>query len=608
MKKTDFILLIAICLYSGLFYHQSPGLNFFFFNTALVVLMLIKSPTLRFNKMWWLATLGTLISSFFVAYHSNWLSIIANIVSLGLLSSFAVNKQVSVLVAMLGSYLNVVCSLFLMIGKWMTKRTFKEETSESPVKSRTSIGTRVLMFGLPFIMLLIFLLFYRASDPIFGHYVDMINLDFISFHWVTFTIGGWLLMYAFFCHYEWKQINKADISASGIITPSRINENAALNRFMSAINENTSGIALFGMLNLLLLIVNLLDTNFLFTRHLPAGVNFSQMVHQGVDSLIWSIIFAVGLILYHFRGRLNFFENNKTIKALALAWIAQNVYMIFTTGVRNYMYISSEGITAKRIGVYVYLGLCIIGLIYTFIKIIRLYTNWQLVRQVSLAFYIALVLSCVINWEAFITNYNYDFQLRHKKKTIDGGYYLSLDSKYLYQLVDLQNQGLNADPSNEHWLKLNSDIYDFMCKELKLSWPSFSMDNQTTKLRIMHLANTGKLQSIYLNDKQLDIQCLKTLKPTRLYLNRVGIDSFAVLKDLKQLKELTLKDPVRGAFIYGISNLSNLEKLDIHEWSVNDFTPLFNCKKLNKLVISNINEEQLKELKARLPNTEIVII
>jgi hypothetical protein len=117
-----------------------------------------------------------------------------------------------------------------------------------------------------------------------------------------------------------------------------------------------TGVLLLAMLNILLATVNGLDIYYLGILHTtPAGITFSQYLHNGTDSLIASIILAVSVILFYFRGYLNFYEGNKWLKALTYLWIAQNIMLVISTAYRNTVYIGDYGLTHKRIGVYVYL-------------------------------------------------------------------------------------------------------------------------------------------------------------------------------------------------------------------------------------------------------------
>jgi hypothetical protein len=97
--------------------------------------------------------------------------------------------------------------------------------------------------------------------------------------------------------------------------------------------------------------------------------------------------------------------------------------MISTTVFKNVAYISNWGLTYKRIGVYTYLLLAGIGILFTFYKVITKQSIWFLIRTNSIAFLICFSILSTINWNKVITNYNLTTIELHK---IDYDYLLSL--------------------------------------------------------------------------------------------------------------------------------------------------------------------------------------
>jgi len=603
MKKNDLILLISVGCYSYLFYEQLPGINFLVFNIIILFLMVRKRPEVLGLRNWRIAAAGAMLSAICIAWHGNLLSSIANILSLGLVAAYAINAKNSVVAGLLMSFVSVISSwYFIIINQFIIRPA---EAMESEEKPKQPFSTKMLVYGVPVIIVIIFFALYRNSNPVFDYFASKINFDFISFQWVLFTIFGWLLLFGFFCYREWKEVSTFDIKSSGTITSERINPNNLLNKILTVGNENTSGIMLFLLLNLMLLLVNIIDINFLFLNgELPKSVNRSQMVHQGVDALIWSIILAISLILYHFRGRLNFFENNRWIKVLALVWIFQNIFMVFSTGVRNEMYITADGITAKRIGVYFYLGLCIIGLIFTFVKILKLKTNWELVRQASFSFYIVLLLSCLFNWEAFITDYNVGFQKTHRKQ-VDGGYFVSLSAASLGELIDLRNKSIKYGDLPAEWQHIDDDILHFMKMREQTDWRSWCRDDQATYDDLKRLSRQGKLNALYLNSMTSDeLADIAPLQLQKLSIGIVSMDSLPDLSALENLKELHMEG---GSLrkLDGIEKLKNLEVLEIkNNNNIYDYAPLTKLVHLKKMYLTDYGINEVSKIQPLMPNTE----
>src|ERR1022692_2968143 len=98
MKRNDWLLLIAVTFYSFLFYRQSPGINFVIFNLVLLGCLALKNKHAAKSKRWLLVALGCLASSFCIGYYGNLLSVVANIISLSILSTLSMNRNSSVVI------------------------------------------------------------------------------------------------------------------------------------------------------------------------------------------------------------------------------------------------------------------------------------------------------------------------------------------------------------------------------------------------------------------------------------------------------------------------------------------------------------------------------
>jgi uncharacterized membrane protein len=134
--------------------------------------------------------------------------------------------------------------------------------------------------------------------------------------------------------------------------------------------------------------------------------NLSSDTHERVTAVIFSIIMAVGVILFYFKGGFNFDEKAKNLKKLAKIWILLNAILILSTIIKNSEYVSFFGLTYKRLGVYAFLILAIIGLVISFIKITKQKTNAFLFNQMIWYFYGTILLCSFVNWGNLITNYN----------------------------------------------------------------------------------------------------------------------------------------------------------------------------------------------------------
>ena len=169
--------------------------------------------------------------------------------------------------------------------------------------------------------------------------------------------------------------------------------------------ERRSGEITLFLLNVLLLVF-IATYNYEQFFELVKKSHLSSETHERVTAVIFSIIMAVGVLLFYFKGGFNFDEKAKNLKKLAKIWILLNGFLILSTIIKNSEYVSFFGLTYKRLGVYAFLILSIIGLIISFVKIIKQKTNAFLFNQMIWYFYGTILLCSFVNWGNIITHYN----------------------------------------------------------------------------------------------------------------------------------------------------------------------------------------------------------
>ena len=421
MKRNDIPIILATAAYSWLFYMQSAGINYFIFNTLLVALLVLRNSSLLFSKAFIAAAVGCVVSSFFVMWYGTELPYVADMISMVLLAGMSFDRQSSFIIACLHSIYSIVSGpIFLILD------TLEGIGSTDEKGGASNVFKKVALAIIPLMIFFIFFVIYRSGNPIFDQFAAKINFDFISIAWCSFTVGGLILMYGFFKQRVMKYTSEADHGATDDLIPVTL-EDHIKSSTISVGNLVYTGVLLLAMLNILLATVNGLDIYYLGILHTtPVGITFSQYLHNGTDSLIVSIILAVSVILFYFKGYLNFYEGNKWLKALTYLWIAQNIMLVISTAYRNTVYIGDYGLTHKRIGVYVYLILCITGLVTTFIKISMGKNNWFLFRKNGWIVYGMMIVACPFDWDSIITEF--DISRFENNRTME------VDQRYLVDL------------------------------------------------------------------------------------------------------------------------------------------------------------------------------
>lgn len=637
MKKNDWAILISVFVYGALFYDQTAGINFLLFNILIVGLLLFRQFDLIKNKVWLSVALGALASSFFIYMYGSALAIWANMFSLFILSALSIGPKTSFLTSIFLTVCSVSTSCVFMFIDWVNRK----KNQIIGVYQRP-FYVKLFLFVIPFLIAVLFFFFYQTSNPLFYDFTKDINLDFISIGWMFFTLGGLLLLYGFFHNKIMPSVYELDEKVSLNLTPEIASSKNFLNGLMRIDNENLSGIILFIMLNTLLLILNMLDINyFLFNGKLPEGVSHKGFVHDGIGTLITSIIIAICIILFYFRGELNFHKQNKWLKMMALLWILQNAFIIFSTAYRNNLYIEESGISYKKIGVYVYLILALIGLATTFIKVVKLKTNWYLFRVNAAVYYYFIVFCCFFNWDVIITNFNIKkYTDEHKK--LEKYLLLDLSYKNLPQLLTLPDSAANSDDyeARDYYnfsrgtyyydfkSGLSNKLLNFMKEFQEMEWQSNCLEKTRTYNDILaikdevdslefqynyfeslkYLRDFDNLRSLLiLNNHLKDLSELKQFpKLEVLTLRNAQIDTLDKIPAFVTLRELDLSGN-NIVDLYPISRLRNIEVLDISgEYNrPKAYSPLLALKKLKKLRIGRITPEGLDSLQKTFPNVKI---
>lgn len=419
MKPNDYSVAAATLAYSALFYSQTPGINTLVFTIILIIIFLMSNKELLRQPQWWWATGLSLFSAVCVIIHNSALSIFANCCSLVLLSAFSSGRTNSALLSFAFGFFSLISSFVFVIIDAVNRNKQGESRSS---RSSSWLGFLIVIF-----IAALFFALYRNSNPLFKANTSWINLDFISVRWFFFTLGGFLLVYGLLFHRGIGFFENLESRLSGDIT----NKSEEVSKKMET--EKRSLILLFALLNLMLIAINAGDFNTLVMgRELPAGMRHSDFVHDGIGTLILSILFAIAIIMFFLRGQLNYIKGSSIFKNLILLWILQNVFMLISTTWRNQLYITEYTLTYKRIGVYVWLGLALIGLFITALKVHFNKSNWYLVRSNVAVWFTVLSLSSVMDWDLLIVRYN----LSHKSiAEVDYNYLFNLSETVLPDMI-----------------------------------------------------------------------------------------------------------------------------------------------------------------------------
>lgn len=430
-KQIDLQLLATLVggiLFNYLFWMEEHGINLLFYSTFLFV-MLLADKEMPKSKNMLIVSASHLFAGLLVVFNQSELTIITWYISLALFIGVVHAQQIrSIFAAFLVAIIQMATAPFNLFKKIINTRFGKISIKPllKPIK----------YIIIPIFVLLVFSGLYSAASPVFAKYLgqginavlDLLEKVFyfffsdVSFGRLMHTIFGIFITAGFIISFANKDLEKAELTLQEKLIRKRKNNKKVsfiselsqlflgnlLKRKMALKTEYIIGIISFVALNLLLLALNIIDFTTLWIGNISSfdDTYLSTQLHEGANSLIFSIAMAMLVILYFFSGNLNFFSKNKTLKILAYAWIIQNTFLVFSVLIRDYHYINLSGLTYKRIGVLVFLTLCLIGLFTVYIKVAQQKTLFYLLKVNGQIWYILLLAFGIVNWDVFIANYN----------------------------------------------------------------------------------------------------------------------------------------------------------------------------------------------------------
>ena len=281
-----------------------------------------------------------------------------------------------------------------------------------------NINLKHIIVGLISISIVaVFTFLYSLSNPLIENFLNSINLSFIS--------GEWVLLFIFFCFVGALIISDTPLSwfRYFVFKSNLESRNQKETHEFTQIKKLTAQVTLIALV-LLLTVINGVDIIVLINQTLPEGFSLSQYLHQGFFTLIFSMTLAIGLILYFFRGNINFSEDMSTLKSATYFWLAQNALLVFTTFIKNFNYILMYGLTYKRIAVILCLFIIASALFLTFIKVSQKKNLWYYLNFSSIIITIHIVIFFAIPWDLIICNYN----IHAYKKNTDYTYLINLNN------------------------------------------------------------------------------------------------------------------------------------------------------------------------------------
>jgi hypothetical protein len=478
-------------LYNLFFWQEKLGLNLLLFSSLLMGIVLLLNPAAQQKRNVRIAAAGTLCTGLLVLLYNSGTAKVVHIGSLFLFVGFVHQPQVRTIFHALAQLLHNYLQLWRSLRDewrriWQLQPGFKQFFSY--------LKLAFIPLGVLLVFYCLFLFANARFAALSGAFWAEVGEWFTDFSWgrVFFLLSGFLLSLGLIFKRFNPKIYGDDARKNDQLVRKRLIHKGRFS-FLGLKKEYRTGLLLMGMVNLLLLVINVIDVEWLWLGFEPEpGMNLRQFVHEGTYLLIASILLSMGIMLHYFRNNQHFYQPNGLLHQLSYLWIGQNVILVISVALRNYHYISAHGLAYKRIGVFFFLLLTLFGLFTLFLKIRQGKSAFYLFRVNGWAVYLVALLLCTFNWDRVITRYNLTAEY---SGNLDTEFLLEMSDKNLpdliqYHEVVMEEMKRKKDPhgatigamQSRYLYRLGEKMEQFADRQEHYSWLSWNWaDWQTAR-------------------------------------------------------------------------------------------------------------------------------
>ncbi len=397
IMKKHHLILVSSLIFTLLFYNETVGLNLAIFGLVLTGFICYFFQDRFTSRMHLVLVATSILSCFAFAWYGDFVSFCAVAISVCFLQVKVQEEKLKIILIFPLAAINGVTSLgrMLIFSQWLPKRELKNNFAKK----------LIAYFIIPTVFVALFFTVYAFGSDHFSSLFTNYTLDLNIWQVILISLLGFYISFSFWNYW----IPEPFYENNSMLDDDFNDENTIRNQrtfsFLDLDFERRSGEITLLLLNGLLLVF-IATYNYEQFFEVVEKSKLSSATHEGVNAIIFSIVMAVGVILFYFKGGFNFDEKVKKLKRLSKIWIVLNSILIVSTIIKNLEYVSFFGLTYKRLGVYAFLILAIIGLVFTFLKIVKEKTNAYLINQMVWYFYGTTLLCSFVNWGNLITNYN----------------------------------------------------------------------------------------------------------------------------------------------------------------------------------------------------------
>ena len=445
LNKRLIILISLIVIYNFFFWRETLGVNIVVFSLLTAISVIYLNPASIRGRLVIVSLISIVYSSALVIINNSAFSKFSIFTCLIIFTGFVHQRELK---TVFSAGMTAAISFFMF--PYNIIEGSKKSGNKYPVFRFVMKSAKLIL--LPILIIPVFYSLYAYANPLFNsysvtfwdtisEYLNNILADYPFVRFMHIFLGLVLLMGVLYNNNvtafrdldNWfrdslgrSKVNKLLFRNKEDVYKSSISRMGLIKiKMNSLISEYRIGIIFLVMINSLILFLNILDINFVWFGFEPKQVdNLAYYVHEGTYVLIFSIVLSMFIMLYLFRGNINFYSKNSLLKYLAYLWIFQNGIMAVSVALRNIYYIEYYyALSYKRIGVMIFLLLTFIGLVTMVLKIRDKRTTYNIIKINSWAAFAVMLIMSTFNWDTPIAEFNIS---NPDKKAVDLQYLFSL--------------------------------------------------------------------------------------------------------------------------------------------------------------------------------------
>lgn len=412
-----------------LFYGHPWGVNAALFAALVVAALLVRSPGLWRSRMGrtWVLLAGLVL--FALVEEPSPLAVLMAALTLGTLVIASQSSHTSLgdrVSAWIAHWCHFLATLFLrllfdnaIVARWIARH---------PQAGRRlmAAATAIAWWFFPLLAGGLFIALFAIANPLIARGLRRFSLDLLTlFEWLPniispFRVLLWIwVILGIYGMLRYRGLRLRQPSIPPVVAP------PPLPRWW---NGNDMIIRCLLVFNAVFALQTLLDILYLYGgAALPEGMTYAHYAHRGAYPLIATALLAGLFVLLAFR-RNGPAERSPWARRLVYLWILQNLFLLFSTIWRIWLYVDVYSLTRLRISAAIWVLLVALGFCWIVAKIVARRDNaWLWRMNVRTAF--ALLFACAfINFDGYIA----DFNVRHCREITGEG--VPIDLAYLEDL------------------------------------------------------------------------------------------------------------------------------------------------------------------------------